>query len=132
MSTPFSSEPLLTLRDHARLSRLSPSLPEPLLQLLDLAELVRSELVPADVVTMYTRVLTRDEEAGAPHALTLCYPGDADPAQGFISVLSPVGTALLGRRRGQAVQWRTPTGATRQLHIDELLFQPEASGDYLI
>ncbi len=132
MSTPFPNEPLLTLRDHARLSRLSPSLPEPLLQLLDLAELVHSEAVPADVVTMYTRLLAHDAEASAPHTLTLCYPADADAAQGFISVLSPAGMALLGRRRGQAVSWQTPTGATRQLHIDALLFQPEASGDYLL
>lgn len=132
MSTSKPVEPLLTERDHARLTRLSTPLPEPLLQLLDQAELVRSEVVPADVVTMYTRVLAHDEGEGSPQTLTLCYPADAEPARGFISVLSPVGTALLGRRRGQAVTWRTPTGTTRQLHIDELLFQPEASGDYLI
>lgn len=132
MSFPKPVEPLLTERDHARLTRLNTALPEPLLQLLDQAELVRSEAVPADVVTMYTRVLAHDEGEASPQTLTLCYPADAEPSLGFISVLSPVGTALLGRRRGEAVHWRTPTGATRQLHIDELLFQPEASGDYLI
>ncbi|MFN4115451.1 MAG: GreA/GreB family elongation factor [Inhella sp.] len=64
--------------------------------------------------------------------LTLCYPLDAEPGRGFISVLSPVGSAPLGRRVGDLIGWRTPLGELRQLRIAALLFQPEASGDYLM
>ncbi len=122
------SDPLLTRRDHARLSRL-PARPEALSALLDNAELIPSEAVPGNVVTMYSRVLARGAQAS--QVLTLCYPEDAEPNRGFISVCSPVGTALLGRRLGEQVHWQVPAGSeARSLRIEALLFQPEASGDY--
>ena len=71
-------------------------------------------------------------EAGdpQPRKLTLCYPDDAEPAQGFISVLSPVGASLLGLRVGAQAQWHTPQGEPRSAQVRAILFQPEATGDY--
>lgn len=97
--------------------------------LLDTASVVPSRDVAPDVVTMYSQVLVRDAQGGESR-LTLCYPDDAEPAQGFISVLSPVGLALLGMHVGSVARWQTPDGAQHSAEIVALLFQPEASGDY--
>jgi regulator of nucleoside diphosphate kinase len=97
--------------------------------LLDTASVVPSRDVAPDVVTMYSQVLVRDAHGGE-QRLTLCYPDDAEPAQGFISVLSPVGLALLGLHVGCVARWHTPDGTPHSAEIVALLFQPEASGDY--
>ena len=70
--------------------------------------------------------------ANAGHKVTLCDPDDAEPSQGFISVLSPLGASLLGLRAGDVARWRTPVGQERMARIVDVLFQPEASGDYTI
>lgn len=127
---------ILTELDHARLARClrrdelaaDPDLPE----MLAGARVVPGREVPADVVTMYSSVLVQEHPAAAPRKLTLCYPEDAEPAQGFVSVLSPVGSALLGLPVGALAQWRLPDGRTAQARVIEILFQPEASGDYTL
>jgi regulator of nucleoside diphosphate kinase len=86
--------------------------------------------VPATVVTMYTQLLAQDVTGGEPYKVTLCYPDDAAPSEGFISVLSPLGGSLLGLRVGDVAQWHTPRGEERMVRVVEVLFQPEASGDY--
>ena len=63
--------------------------------------------------------------------LTLCYPQDAEPAAGFISVLSPVGISLLGLRVGDMAKWQTPHGEECSATIESIQYQPEATGDYL-
>jgi regulator of nucleoside diphosphate kinase len=98
--------------------------------LLDTAALVPSRAVGPDVVTMYSQVLLQDVETSQRQTLTLCYPADAEPAMGFVSVLSPVGSALLGLRVGSMARWSTPTGGPKAAEILALLFQPESSGDY--
>ena len=98
---------------------------------LDNAELVSSHDVPPQLVTMNSRVLIADA-LGQERTLTLCYPPDADPATGFVSVLSPVGTALLGLAEGQTAQWVAPNGAQASAKILEVVFQPEESGEYLL
>lgn len=129
-------ERTLTDLDYARLAGLlrRGPLPDrqasPLAELLDAAELVAPRAVDPDVVTMYSQVLLREANGDASLKLTVCYPADAEPEAGFVSVLSPVGAALLGRRVGQTVHWRTPSGDARRAEIVALLFQPEASGDY--
>ncbi|MBH9576191.1 GreA/GreB family elongation factor [Inhella proteolytica] len=128
MTAVLSGELLLTELDFARLLKLNSAA---LRELLDDASALPSPEIPADVVTMNSRVLVSDDARAAPQTLTLCYPPDADPHAGRVSVLSPVGAALLGRRVGSEVSWRTPTGERRALRIEALLFQPEASGDYL-
>ena len=99
-------------------------------QSLDDCTIVPSRQLPPDVVTMYSQVLLRDTATGERQALTLCYPHDAEPAAGLVSVLSPVGSGLLGRRVGSVARWPTPAGIDGQAEIVAILFQPKASGDY--
>ncbi|QIM50927.1 GreA/GreB family elongation factor [Hydrogenophaga crocea] len=134
--TPISfAERTLTELDHVRLERLRRQ-GEALRvgDLLDLASVVPSREVAPDVVTMYSQVLVHEGEgeggSAEPRRLTLCYPADAEPGTGFISVLSPVGLALLGLRVGEVARWSGPDGQPRAATIAALLFQPEASGDY--
>lgn len=136
MGTAFPAERMLTQIDYVRLTRLvSRSGPaagaEAMQDLLAGSELVASPAVPPTVVTMYSQVLLQDPERdAAPYTLTLCYPDHAEPARGFISVLSPVGTSLLGLRVGEVARWPMPGGRSGAARIVSILFQPEASGDY--
>jgi regulator of nucleoside diphosphate kinase len=132
-------ERTLTELDHVRLLNLvrrdrcgptAPALPLPIEQVLDACAIVPSHQAPADVVTMYSQVLLQDLQSGQRSKLTLCYPADAEPAAGFVSVLSPVGGGLLGLRAGGVARWSTPAGEERAAEILAILFQPEASGDY--
>jgi len=123
----------LTDVDHARLRKLLDSLPDdpaPLADALDQSQLVRPQEVAADVVTMNTRLRVRDTDSAAEQVYTLCYPSDAEPSEGFVSVLSPLGAALLGARVGEQVSFMRPDGKPVRLEPVEILFQPEASGDY--
>ena len=133
-------ERTLTELDHARLSSLLRSDPRragalphraAIEAVLDGCAIVPSRQVPPDVVTMYSRVELRDPDSGHRQTLTLCYPGDAAPAAGLVSVLSPVGASLLGLTPGCVAHWSTPGGAERQAEIVTLQFQPDTDGDYL-
>ena len=101
-------------------------------EVIDNADLVRSQEVPANVVTMYSKVLVADVHSGEQRTLTLCYPADTDPAAGFISVLSPVGASLLGLPVGAIASWTAPDGTRVAAQVQDILFQPEASGDYML
>lgn len=96
---------------------------------LDRAVLVSSRNVPSDVVTMNSEVLVRDLDTGKEMTYRLVFPGDADIEQGKISILAPIGTALIGFRTGDTVEWKVPAGA-RRLRIERVIYQPEAAGDY--
>lgn len=85
--------------------------------------------VHGDVVTMNSEVVYEDCETGAQRTVRLVYPKDADAARGRISVLAPIGTALLGLRVGQSIEWQVPTGMKR-IRVVAIRYQPEASGDY--
>ena len=132
------AERTLTELDHARLQRLLPpaggALREPglaaLQAALDNAELFPGRAVPADVGTKHSRVELVVTATGRRPVLTLGDPADADPALGCVSVLSPVGAALLGLRVGALARWRTPAGENAQAQVVALQFQPEASGDF--
>jgi regulator of nucleoside diphosphate kinase len=131
MHKTFGGERLLTEIDFARLNNLSGTqFPPELVDTLDSLDLVPSREIPPDVVTMYSQVIVEDLASGKRQRLTLCYPADAEPHLGFISVLSPVGASLLGQRVGATARWRTPNGDECAAEIAALLFQPEASGDY--
>lgn len=126
MSTMLTGEVLLTELDFVRLSKLR----HPQLSArLENADLVPSREVPGDVITMNARIDVVDD-SGERQTLTLSYPVNADPGAGRISVCSPLGLGLLGRRAGEEVQWLPPQGQARSLSIRAVLFQPEASGDY--
>ena len=90
---------------------------------------VESTEVGADVVTMNSTVRVTDLDANTTHLYTIVFPSDADFDKGRISILSPLGTALLGYRAGDVVMWEMPRG-TRRLRIEELVYQPEAAGDF--
>lgn len=96
---------------------------------LDKAQTVASRDIPADVVTMRSQVRVKDLASGHESDLTVVFPSEADSEQGRISVLAPVGTALLGYRVGDTVEWKVP-GGLRRLKIERILYQPEAAGDY--
>lgn len=131
MHKTLAGERLFTELDHSRLSHLRGNpLPPELAEALDSLDLVPSREVPPDVVTMYSQLILEDLASGKRQKLTLCYPADAEPHLGFISVLSPVGASLLGQRVGAVVRWRTPNGDACEAEVASLLFQPEASGDY--
>jgi regulator of nucleoside diphosphate kinase len=70
-----------------------------------------------------------DLEAGEEMILTLVFPKDADISQDKISVLAPIGTAVLGYHVGDTIEWEVPDGI-RKLEVRKILYQPEASGDY--
>lgn len=93
------------------------------------ADIVEPEQVPADVVSMNSVVKVQDEVSGEISELTLVYPRDASTTAGNVSVLAPVGSALLGLRVGQSIQWPTPAGS-RRLAIRDIAYQPEAAGHY--
>lgn len=94
---------------------------------LERAQVVPWELLPHDVVTMNSRVLFEDESTGERRDIAIVYPQDADASEGRISVLAPVGTALLGLSAGQSIEWPFPDGRTRRLRVIEVLYQPEAA-----
>jgi len=93
------------------------------------AVVVDSCRVPPDVVTMNSRVLFEDESTGERRAVTIVFPQQADASLGSISVLAPIGTALLGYRSGDVVESKVPSGV-RRLKVKEIVYQPEAAGNY--
>jgi regulator of nucleoside diphosphate kinase len=91
------------------------------------AEVVGAADVSADVVTMDSTVRVRDLDRGTSAVYTIVSPVDADIENNRMSVLAPLGTALIGYRAGDLVEWTSP-GGTKRLQIEEVLFQPEAAG----
>jgi regulator of nucleoside diphosphate kinase len=88
-----------------------------LLEEVERARIVEPESVPTTVVTMGALVEFRDEHTGAERSVTLVYPGEQDIELGRISVLTPVGAALIGLSEGQSIEWRTPAGEERSLTV---------------
>ncbi|MCY1421288.1 nucleoside diphosphate kinase regulator [Pseudomonas alkylphenolica] len=130
---------IVTRLDVQRLERLIDSLDEKtqdspgvlaLQDELDRAEQVGHEEVPAGVVTMNSRVHCREEASGKDYHLTLVYPKDANADEGKISILAPVGSALLGLSVGAKIDWSLPGGKTLKLELLAVEYQPEAAGDF--
>lgn len=96
---------------------------------LEHAELVAPRKVPADVITMNTTVTLADLESGEEETYTLVFPEDADLDAGKVSILAPIGTAMLGYRVGDVIDWPVPAG-TRSLRVERIVYQPEAEGDW--
>lgn len=95
---------------------------------LDRAEIVDPKDIPANVVTMRSQVRLKDLVSGESNTYSLVFPTEADFAKGKISVLAPIGTAILGYRQGDTIEWPVPSGL-RKLKIEEILYQPESAGD---
>jgi regulator of nucleoside diphosphate kinase len=96
---------------------------------LDRAEIVRPEDVPHNVVTMNSTVVLRDVDTKERETYTLVFPDAADIANDRLSVLAPVGTAILGERIGDVVRWRVPQG-WRRLKVERVIYQPEREGAF--
>lgn len=123
--------------DADRLERLLESLPDnafPGKAALE-AELLRAEVrpsreVPPSVVTMNSTVRFRVQSSSEEFRLTLVYPKDVDATGGTISVLAPVGSALLGLSEGEEISWPAPGGGSLVVRIEEVVYQPERAGEY--
>lgn len=96
---------------------------------LEQVHVVSSQAIPSDVVTMNSRARVRDLDSSEEMVFTLVFPAEADYIRGRLSVLAPIGTALLGYRAGDTVELQVPSGV-RRLKIEQILYQPEAAGDY--
>lgn len=135
-----SNEIRLTDLDAARLERSlieqlrqSPEPPQgtaELEALLDAAAIVPSASIDPNIVTMNSTVVLEEQPAGRRMTVTLAYPKDSDPERSRISVLSPVGRALIGARVGETIRVALPDNLPRELRVVEMKYQPEANGRF--
>ncbi len=93
------------------------------------ATIVAPEEMPRDVVTMNSTAVVEDEATGEKRELTLVYPRDVDGSPGKVSVFAPVGSAMLGLRVGQSIDWQVPGGRRLRLRVMSISYQPEAGGE---
>ncbi|MEQ1887497.1 MAG: nucleoside diphosphate kinase regulator [Bryobacteraceae bacterium] len=128
---------VLSSLDVVRLESLLKSLPDEAFPGRDdlEAELARAEIVdpkeiPPTVVTMNSTVRFKIESSSKEFHLTLVYPKDTDASGGTISILAPVGSALLGLSVGDEIEWPKPGGGVLRVRIEEVTYQPERSGEY--
>lgn len=98
---------------------------------LDRAQMCTPQNMPRDVVTMNSKVKFRDLTTGEVRVRTLVYPAQMTDSATQLSVLAPVGAALIGLRAGDTINWALPGGTSTHLEVLELLWQPEAAGEYL-
>jgi len=91
---------------------------------LDRAKIVERDEVPPDVVTMNSTVRFTDEESGKEFERTLCYPHEATGGTDKVSILAPLGSALLGLSVGQTIDWPVPGGRTARIRILDVVSQP--------
>jgi len=131
-----STRIVLTSRDFDRLERLLESLPadafpgkSALESELRRADVVEPERIPPNVVTMNSTVRFTIAESGEEFRLTLVYPKDAQGEPDRISVLAPVGSALLGLGVGDEIQWSRPGGGMSTVRVIDVAYQPERSGE---
>lgn len=100
-----------------------------LLEELERAQIVEPEEVPPTLVTMNSTVRFRTEPDGKEFERTLVYPGSADGSPERVSVLAPIGSAMLGLSVGDSIDWPVPRGGSMTVRVMEILYQPEASGE---
>jgi len=136
-TNPTATTLYLTELDVTRLERMASRpgaahMADMLDELLARAAIVTPQEIPTDVVTMNSRLVCALQGDAAPRQWTLVYPDEADFDAGRLSVLSPVGHALLGARAGQTVSYRMPDGREQHVTVTEITFQPEASGQYTL
>ena len=98
---------------------------------LDRAIVVSAGEIPSYVLTMHSRFRLKDLDTGDVAEYTLVYPGEASINHGKISVLAPIGMALLGYQELDTIEWHVPVGLKR-FRIEQILYQPEAAEAYAI
>ena len=94
---------------------------------LDRAKIISDDVVPPDLVTMNSKVKFLNIQDNKEMIITIVYPSDANFAEGKISVLASLGSALIGLQVGQEINWMFPDGKTKTLKILDILYQPEAN-----
>lgn len=94
------------------------------------AEVVQPELLPAGVVSMNSVVQFKVESTGESFTMALVYPKDVDGSTDKLSILAPVGSALLGLSEGDTIVWPRPGGGSLTVRIEKVLFQPESAGQF--
>ncbi|MHC3011662.1 nucleoside diphosphate kinase regulator [Klebsiella pasteurii] len=97
---------------------------------LDRAQMLAPEAMPHDVVSMNSQVRFRDLTTGEERIRTLVFSAQVTDSATQLSVMAPVGAALLGLKVGSAIHWELPGGTSTHLEVLELLYQPEAAGDF--
>ncbi|MDR0182635.1 nucleoside diphosphate kinase regulator [Lysobacter arvi] len=96
---------------------------------LERATIVEPAQMPPDVITMNSTARFLDETSGEERELTLVFPRDADGSAEKVSILAPVGSALLGLHVGDSIEWPLPGGRTIRLRVLSIRYQPEAAGE---
>jgi regulator of nucleoside diphosphate kinase len=100
---------------------------ECLVEEMERAVVVPPEKVSGDVVTLNTRMRVKDLDSREESLIQLVFPNDGDCDRGKISILTPIGAALIGYCAGDTVEWKVPDGL-RRVRIEEIAYQPEADG----
>lgn len=128
---------VISSRDAERLDALLESLPTKafpgkaeLESELDRADVVDPRDIPPTVVTMNSTVKFRVQSSQEEFQMTLVYPRDMDESGTKISVLAPVGSALLGLSQGDEIEWPRPGGGVLSVRIEEIVYQPERAGEF--
>jgi regulator of nucleoside diphosphate kinase len=125
----------ITKNDHSKLVDLisgkwpNDDYDQALLAELNRAEIVEPTLIPSDVITMNSHLVLVDGGTGESAEYAVVFPEHADASNNKISVLSPLGCALLGCRVGDTVDFRTPSGQ-KSFKVEKILHQPEAAGNF--
>jgi regulator of nucleoside diphosphate kinase len=121
------------LRELVKSSRKSFKQDEKYLQLLegelDRAKVVKSQDIPSDVITMNSEVHLKDINTKEETIYRLVFPHQADADKGHVSIFAPIGTALLGYRVGDIIEWNVPAGIAKW-EVMKIVYQPESAGDY--
>jgi regulator of nucleoside diphosphate kinase len=130
----------ITVNDYQRITGLiefaalrskSPEIADRLLKELKVAKTVPQNRISDNIVTMNSRAKLREITSGREIEITITYPQDADSREQKVSVLSPIGVALLGCREGDITSWRVPGGIGR-FKVEKVIYQPEAAGHYYL
>ncbi|MCP4650490.1 MAG: nucleoside diphosphate kinase regulator [PVC group bacterium] len=92
-------------------------------------KVVKSQDIPNNIITMNSKIRLQDMDTQEKMIYCLVFPDNANATEGKISILAPIGTALLGYKTGDIIKWKVPGGIAK-LKVEEILYQPEATGDY--
>jgi regulator of nucleoside diphosphate kinase len=131
---------IITVNDYQRLmgfvelASLKNSMPvvtDRLIESLGTAKVLPQKEIGRSIITMNARVKLKDLASKREAEITITYPQDAEPRERRVSVFSEIGLALLGRKENDIVSWRVPHGIG-QFHVEKVIYQPEAAGDYFL
>ena len=102
---------------------------ENLQEKLDRAEIVEPKNIPEDVITMNSQIRLKNLDTGEEVTYWLVFPDKTNVSPNALSILAPIGTALLGYKEGDIIEWEVPSGIKRLLVL-EVIYQPERLGNY--